>query len=525
METNEIMPTVTPSWPEFASGAAANGTYMLTANYAVVGTLSLNANITIVFAGGRFTGGGTINGNNSTFVAPPVPVFDTTINFSGTWKMEKVYAENFGDTNVANAAPVINKALGFSNISGCTVQLLGKTYTVTQTINILGSTTLEGTICAPSYISDSAVSKTGTKIEMLASVLLINILTNGNTSGSIDCYRFVLRNLALYTTGAGDIINITANGTLSPRHGILENLIISHYNSNPGYSVKIAGGSYIRLERIAVTGGKGFLLANPTNPSAFQEFIWMRQIAFNSTYSAYPNPPSNIEINQGNHIYLTEIDVNDAQIGILLKTAQPGRSIHNVYMQKITAIRCYKAFSFNANYEYMGKIKVLDSSIFLKNTNGSVAFEFLKTGSYNISDSVFDTTNIDKEGGSGHYTITDANTGVINCRFLNFRIPSGETYNCTLKGGTRNNELNFVNVQKSNTVTASGSGVTRTVNLVSNYSPFPAKPVVVVSTNQKIPFSVATTNTTGGACQLQLEFASTPSGTVYVSYYLTGFYE
>ncbi|MDR3266843.1 MAG: hypothetical protein LBT24_04645, partial [Tannerella sp.] len=116
METDLINPTVQPSWPEFSS-SAANGTYMVTANFNVAGTLVLNANVVIIFAGGRFTGSGTIQGNNTTFVTPPVQVFDSTIQFSGTWKMEKVFAENFGDTNGSNVAPAINKALRFSNIS------------------------------------------------------------------------------------------------------------------------------------------------------------------------------------------------------------------------------------------------------------------------------------------------------------------------------------------------------------------------------------------------------------------------
>jgi hypothetical protein len=100
VEETVIVPTSAPSWPEF-SASAANGTYMLTANFAVSGTLNLNANVTIIFAGGRFTGSGTINGNKTIFVAPPVQVFDNTINFSGTWNLEKVY--DTGNASVINS--------------------------------------------------------------------------------------------------------------------------------------------------------------------------------------------------------------------------------------------------------------------------------------------------------------------------------------------------------------------------------------------------------------------------------------
>ena len=71
--------------------------------------------------------------------------------------MEKVYAENFDTiiTMSTNAAPAINKALQFSNVSGCRVQLLGKEYPITESIKMLGGTTLEGTIRGPIYINYS----------------------------------------------------------------------------------------------------------------------------------------------------------------------------------------------------------------------------------------------------------------------------------------------------------------------------------------------------------------------------------
>jgi hypothetical protein len=279
---------------------------------------------------------------------------------------------------------------------------------------------------------------------------MIKIETDGNklvNSATVDCYRFVLRNIALYTTGTGDVINIIAtnntfivNNTkintnpdkISPRHGILENLIISHHNSLPGHSIKIAGGAYIRMERMAITGGKGILLATTAIEGTYQEFIWMRQIALN----AHPN-----------------------------------------------------------------KLYANPSSC------------------------------IDSAGGSGHHSISDSNTAVQNSRFLNFRLPTNNTIlGCTLKVGNQNNELNFANLKKSDTISnASVNGLIYTITLVpfgpyTINSPFPAKPVAIVSTNQKIPFKVTTTNTNGGASQLQVEFSSAPTTPVYISYYLTGFY-
>ena len=364
-------------------------------------------------------------------------------------------------------------------ISGCIVQLLGKIYSITQTIIILGNTTLEGTISGPVYDTDSVPSKKGSKIVMTGNSNMVSIQSTGNTSlGQIDCYRFALRNLALYTSGTGDVISIFATTTLMPRVGVFENIIISHANSSPGYSVKIAGGVYLRFEKMHLCYGKGVLFANTI---AEQEFIWMRQISFASN-----NLTSCIEINQGHNIYLTEIDVNDSQIGVLLRAAN-NNSLYDIFMNRIIAVRCEKGFVFNAESGYINRIKVLDSAVFLKNMTGSIAIEFRKNGSFFTSSSVFDTIFIDKAGGSGHFTINDIGQSVTNCHFLNFRIPGGETFFCTLGVSGQNNELNFVNFQKSNVVLASGSGTTRTVNLVSANSPFPAKPVIIVNTNQKSP--------------------------------------
>jgi hypothetical protein len=512
-----IIPAVSPSWPEFSS-SASNGTYMLTANFAVSGTLNLNANVTIIIAGGRFTGSGTINGNKTIYVAPPIQVFDSTIQFSGTWNLEKVYAENFGDTTGSNAAPAINKAIELANLSGCVVQLLGKKYNITQTINMLGGVMLQGTIYGPTYPQDSLVSLYGTNILMNGNSTVVDIRTTGNDTGDIDCYRFALKYLNLSTNGTGNVISIQSIGqTLTPRSGFFYELSISHTYTNPGYGIYMSGGSYIRFERISLTGGKGIKL---NAISTYQEFIWFKQIAINSNSDTYPNPDSCVEINSGNNIYLTEMDANDAQTGFLLKTTT-ANSLHDIYMERLAAVRCTKGYSFHANQTFITRIKLLDSTAYIRNTTGGIALHFTRDGTTNnISDAVFDTINIDQVGGSGHYIIKEENASLVSGHFLNIRAP-GSIYNCTLRA---NNELTFVNIQKSGVYSGTGTATSRTINLVTNNSPFPGKPAVIVSTNQSSPFKVTTTNTPGGASQLQVVFTNSVSGTVLIYYTLTGYY-
>lgn len=523
METKEIMPAVTPSWPEFnPSSQTANTTYMVTSNYAISGTLSMQANVTLIFAGGRFTGSGTVNGNNTKFFAPAVQIFDTTLNFTGTWAMDKVYPENFGDTTGSNAAPAINKALQFSNVSGCVVQLLSKEYVVTESIIIRGGTTLEGTIKAPGLLDNSQVSKYGTKISASGNFNVIVIRTTGNGANDIDCYRYAIRYVTIFTSGTGNAINISAGVNtyhITPRQGVIEDIEIHHRNSNPGYGIYISGGSYLRFERISINDCKGIIFATTVEVGTYQEFIWMRQIAINCDASIYPTPDACITINRGNNLYFTEIDVNDSKTGIWIKNTTADHGIFSLFFDRIAAVRCNKGIWINTDTNYITRLQFSNINILSTGTNNK-GIEFTRTAAaipdYYLADSVFENIITDYAD-SSFFAIYDENGGLYNSRILNLRTDA----RTQLYSGRRNNQITFVGIPSSNVVTLSSGN---TIQL-TNKSPFPANPIAVVSiVNQQVPLSVNTTNTRGGVSSLVLSFGSI-TYPVTVSYYLTGYYQ
>ena len=523
LQNQGIVPTVLPSWPDFAAGTTANGTYMLISNYAVTGTLALNANITIIFAGGRFTGSGTIQGNNTTFVAPPIQVFDSTINFSGTWKMDTVYAENFGDTNTSNSAPAINKALVLSNLCGCIVQLLSKTYTITESIIIRGNTRLQGTIEGPGLTGDSVPSKNGTLITTTSNINILHIQSTGNSSASnIDCYRFAIKNIAIRhsgsnenstTTGNSIYIESTAsNREIIPRIGHISNLIIKHTTSDGqgitpyGYGIYVTGGSYIEFHNINIGYGKGVYITG----NKLQEFLWFNKVVISDIKpptSKSAELASAFEITHGNNIYLTEVDTNDSDVGLMINNST-GETF-NVFVNRINSVRCKYGIYLKTFSYYLTRIKISEATISQTSSqdlSAVSALYFVKnaTSSPHIDNCIFDNINVDSSNlwNTGFRSIID-NNSIYNSKFLNIKTID----KIALATATANNKLTVLNMQEGGVLRPGSSGSSFSHDFYSNNtnspnSPMPGKPVVVISTNKQTPFSVITGNIQGGGVTL-----------------------
>jgi hypothetical protein len=491
---------------------------MLTSNYAVSGTLSLNANVNIVFAGGRFTGSGTIQGNNTTFVAPPIQVFDSTINFSGTWRMEKVYAENFGDTNVSNAQVPINKALVFSNLTGCAVRLLSKTYNITDSIVIRGNTTLQGIIRAPG-VPGFPSSTAGTLIYTTSNINMISIISTGQSGASdIDCYRFAIKDLTLRNSGNGNSIHIEATNVTVPRMGLISNLFITHTTAN-GYGMYISGGSYIEFHNLFVGAGKGVLVTG----NKLQEFLWFNKVVLGDVGFTTTSPlrPS-FEITHGNCLYLTEIDTNDSDIGLMINN-NTGETF-NVFVNRFNSARCRYGIYLLANDNYMTRIKVSEAIIYQDNNPSRspiAALYFQRNNNQRfIENCVFENINVDSVDldSTNFRAILDYNNCIYNSRFINIR-----TWNKIDLSSSSDCQLTLLGMRQSWVYRPGGSGTTFTYNLTAN-SPYLSKPIVMVSTNKQVPFSVATNNSQGGICSITVTFASSVSSDVEIYYYLTGYF-
>ena len=538
METNEtiqrIMPAVIPVWDEFDPASyTANTTYMVTSIRGLSNFTFSQANVTLIFAGGRFTGTGTITGNNTTFVAPPIQVFDVGINFAGTWNMEKVYAENF-DTITAmntNAAQAINKALEFSNISGCVVQLLSKTYNITTSITMRGNTTLQGTIWAPdSPPSSASPSKYGTLISTSSIINMINIITNGQTAVTdIDCYRFAIKDLTLRHSGAtstqnlGNSIYIESTNTLHPtnvdvpRTGIITNVKIRH-TTVYGYAIRVIGGSYIVFENIIINGGRGVSLAG----NKLQEFLYFNRVILNEVTE------NSFEITHGNNIYLNEIDTNDSVIGLLINN-QTGET-YNVFVNRFNSVRCAYGIYMMTFNNYLTRIKVSEASIYQelgqpKTPNSALFFTKGISNSYIIDNCIFENINVDAISLSNtNFRAIRDNNNVYGSRFINIKTSDKIDLHTS---GNYNNQLTILGMKQGGIERpAPGSIVNNsyTFDLYASNSPLPEKPVVLVSSNQTIPISCTTSNTQGGKCSVTVNFSGILTSNVEIYYFCTGYF-
>lgn len=477
------------------------------------GTTELSADTLLDFQGGYVTNG-TLKGNYSMIKAAPYQIFDSTVTLTGTWKVDKVYPEYFGNivsSSSFDSSTAINAALSFSNLTGCIVQLLPRDYYVSSTIQMRGGTTLEGTIAGSPNSANSASSLHGTNIfaSLSTSDPVISILSEGNGSTSlIDCWRFCLNNLTIKNSGTSTAVEIKSSTSSAsvPRTGIVSNLIISN---SGGYAIDISGSSYIKIDRINISGGKGVRLTG----TKLQEFIWMNQVYINAVLSDSPC----IEINKGNNIYLSEIDTNDAAIGLLITNPLNegvATEVYNLFIQRFNAARCLIGIKLYADSTWMTRIKISEVTI-SGNSSTTSAIYAGRSGSYGFTECTFDNINIDNMP-SDAYAIKEENNSLSNCSFTNVRTSS----NIQLRTYSK---LTLSKVRDAGVYSASSGSTAYTITLSSN-SIYNNTPIVVVNTNQKIPFSVSTSNTQGGTCKITVTFSSAPTSAVQIYYFITGYF-
>lgn len=508
----------------YGGSLTAGTTYVVSEDYRITGDLTFPANVTLLFKGGKILGSYTLRGTNTSIVAPVMQIFDESLVLAGTWKVEKVYAENFGNTDGSNSNVAINKALKFSNLTGCKVQLLGKKYMINQPIVIHGNTALEGTVMGPSQLSDSRPSQQGTVIEATGSINAINVETRG-TQSDLDCLRFWINNLNIRHLGTGTAINIfstAADTFLTVRSGYITNIKIKQTDTG-GYGIRIEGGSYLKFDNISISGGLGVkVTARKNNEGKYvkylTEFLWFNKVALGDVKN------TSFEITQGNNLYLTEIDTNDSDTGLLISNETGGT--FNVFVNRFNSARCVKGIHIKSYNDYITRIKVSEATILQTKVvrNGTnvypiAALYFDRAADKFIGESIFENINIDALESdilSTYRGIMEVGNSLDKCKFINIR--------CGRKTQLRDsNQLTFMGIKQSGLYTANGGSTTYTIPLSSN-SPFPGKPIVMVNTNKNIPYSVATTNTSGSTSAITVTFATAPTGSVALSYFLTGYY-
>jgi hypothetical protein len=136
---------------DYIGSLSANTTYVVSENCAVSGTVNFPAGVTLIFKGGKITGSGTFNGVSTALVAPIMQIFDTTVNVTGLWCMDRAYPQWFGAKAYKNnsdmqsgvdSSDAINKAINMK-LTG-EVFLPRGVYKVSNTVKVRCSIILTG---------------------------------------------------------------------------------------------------------------------------------------------------------------------------------------------------------------------------------------------------------------------------------------------------------------------------------------------------------------------------------------------
>lgn len=123
MTTNQITPMMAASLPEFnLNSVRANTTYVVSTDITINNSVNLPINVTLIFAGGKLIGNGSLKANNTQVVANIVQIFDINLQLSGSWITERAYPQWWGAQNTydsfypddsLDATAAINKAIQF----------------------------------------------------------------------------------------------------------------------------------------------------------------------------------------------------------------------------------------------------------------------------------------------------------------------------------------------------------------------------------------------------------------------------
>lgn len=64
------------------------------------GHITLAHNTTLIFAGGKISGTGTLTGDNTRLIAPITQIFGEDITVDGIWEMDRAYPQWFGQETI-----------------------------------------------------------------------------------------------------------------------------------------------------------------------------------------------------------------------------------------------------------------------------------------------------------------------------------------------------------------------------------------------------------------------------------------
>ena len=158
------------------------------------GSVSIPAGCVLKFNGGSLSNG-TLVGDDTCIEADVVKIFNSDIALDGTFAIPEIYPEWFG-SNTQDESPYINLALEYcTKIYGRTVKLSGRTYNISNTINLGRACNLIGQE-VKNFVS-AGDSPTGTIINVVGDIDGITCAsTNGYQHNRQIKYLFIQKDSA-----------------------------------------------------------------------------------------------------------------------------------------------------------------------------------------------------------------------------------------------------------------------------------------------------------------------------------------
>lgn len=271
----------------------------------------------------------------------------------------------------------LQTAINVAANTGAIVLLSDRVYKISRTLSLYSSTIIVGTNPASRRSEDDYVGSVILYTGSSGAALKMSYI-NQKTSFLQETLRFRLQNFSIRGVDSYNECN-TAIGlqfdsdatSLSPRHGIIENIYITGFN----IGLNIEAGSYLTFRDLQVDNFKttGIRISMEPISSTTEaekrliEFIYFDKVNMNNwTIGESENikfghlNTTGISIESGNNIYFSGIDINDCEYGFKFYN---NTDLFAIFLQYINICRCIKCLYFEAYKEYMTRISVQDATL------------------------------------------------------------------------------------------------------------------------------------------------------------------
>ncbi len=482
----------------------SNCVYIIKVEQQTFGTadspLVIPENSTLIFDGGKFTGG-HVRLNNTIQNDVYYTVWEN-VEISGTlenliWKIfrnDTLRPEWFGaiGNGTHDDTHALQQCIKLARANGAVVKLSPRRYIATDTIKIFSGTHIEGTLPGSKDYNIVAVHR-GSSIEARfnSSKVLLDVNAANDDSG---CYNFILKDFGLLKENdkqTVSAIRLYSEGFLCPRSGLIENLFISGFT----IGLELRAFSYVKFSRLSINDCNMSIYIN--QKGEFVEFAWFYNVYSNTNVK----DAIGIKIENGSNLHFIETDINGCKYGFWINALG---AIFNTTISKMNFVGCMRSIWFHAAEQYITRVKVSEITIYGFEDYYDCDILFSASNPYCIDDCVFTDLfdSLQFPLGKEKDFIRIEDMSMWSCSFDRIR-----TYN-KLSGLSHVKKAGVLVIPNQGEFLVDGSKVVNNsfTYRVSDSSPFDYNPTVLVMPQDNIKITSSTTNTQLGDLLINIYF-------------------